>query len=89
MTYSNSNPHNQSPHKVDLIFGINAIEAFHENELSEGILREIGALQTFEFDTEIEREAFIEGVKEARGYEYVEIINVDDDDFMPDPGNLL
>ncbi len=58
----------QKLHKVVVLYGVNAIEAFVNGEADLCELEKLGATKVFSFGTAEELKAFTLGLEEARGY---------------------
>lgn len=56
------------PHRVYVVFGVEATRAYIEGERDLAVLNQRGRFATFTFDTVGELNAFIKGVEEATGY---------------------
>ena len=69
MTPSNySGRPSSRPHKIYVVFGIEATRAYSGGERDPEVLNRVGKLREYVFDTLKEMNAFIQGVEDATGY---------------------
>lgn len=64
------------PHEITVVFGLQAVDAYHDGEYSAEALRRLGAIKSYRFATIPELNAFIHGIEEGQGY--LDAIAVDD-----------
>jgi len=65
-----------SPHECAVIYGLPAIEAYHDGETSLEVLKTLGRVKFFDFPSVVELNAFIKGIEEAQGV--LDALPVDD-----------
>lgn len=66
----------EKSHNATIIFGEKAIEAFTDGEAKLEFLLHIGALKSYSFHTEAEKNSFLFGVDEALGQTGVHVLEV-------------
>jgi len=61
------NHRSTKPHRVDVIFGLDAVDAYNAGQTSTAALRRCGTVKYYEFTTVFELNAFVLGIEEAQG----------------------
>lgn len=73
------------PFEIAVIYGIDAVDAYHEGETRVEVLTSLGQVKFYEFPSIAEMNAFIKGVEVAQGA--LDALAVDDLSWKPSTKN--